>query len=96
MNELAAHPEFYHTLTSNCTNNLVYHLNRLTPGVVNPLSLGVVFPGYSDRLAFQLGLIDTDEDFRQTKRRYRVDPLAYELGVEADFSQQLRQRFSER
>jgi hypothetical protein len=96
MNELADHPEFYHTLTSNCTNNLVYHLNRLTPGVVNPLSWGVVFPGYSDRLAFQLGLIDTDEDFRQTKRRYRVDPLAYELGAEADFSQQLRQRFSER
>ena len=96
VNELADHPEFYHTLTSNCTNNLVYHLNRLTPGVVNPLSWGVVLPGYSDRLAFQLGLIDSDEDFELTKRRYRVDPLARELGEATDFSQQLRQRFSER
>jgi len=96
MNELANHPEFYHTLTSNCTNNLVYHLNRLTPGIVDPLSWGVVFPGYSDRLAFKLGLIDTDEDFKRTKQRYRIDPLVRELGEASDFSHQLRQRFSER
>jgi len=96
MNKLADHPEFYHTLTNNCTNNLVYHLNRLTPGIVEPLSWGVVFPGYSDRLAFQLGLIDSDEDFARMKRRYRIDPLPRELGEASDFSYQLRQRFKER
>ena len=93
MNRLADHPEFYHTLTSHCTNNLVYHLNRLTPGIVNPLSWGVVLPGYSDRLAFELGLLDSDEGFARTKRRYRIDPLDRDMGERNDFSQQLRQRF---
>ena len=96
MNQLADRPEFYHTLTSHCTNNLVYHLNRLTPGIVNPLSWGVVLPGYSDRLAFQLGLIDSDEDFQRTKRRYRIDPLDSEMGEMTDFLQQVRQRFENR
>lgn len=95
-NELAEHPEFYHTLTSNCTNNLVYHLNRLAPGTVTPRQLGIVFPGYSDRVAFRLGLIDTKQSFAETKRRYRVDQLARELADKKDFSYQLRRRLQER
>ena len=94
-NQVAKNPEFYHTLTSNCTNNLVYHLNRLAPGTVNPLRLGIVFPGYSDRLAFELGLIDTEQSFAETKRRFRVDHLARKLANETNFSHQLRQRLKQ-
>ncbi len=96
MNDLADHPEFYHTFTSNCTNNLVYHLNRLTPGIVRPSSLGIVFPGYSDRLAFGLGLIDTDRGFRETKQRYRVDQLVRGISTADDFSVRLRQELQQR
>ena len=96
MNDLADHPEFYHTFTSNCTNNLVYHLNRLTPGMVRPSNLGIVFPGYSDRVAFGLGLIDTDRGFQETKQRYRVDQLAREIGAVDDFSSRLRQELQQR
>ena len=90
MNQLADQPEFYHTFTSNCTNNLVYHLNRLAPGSVNPGHLGIVFPGYSDRVAFALGMIDTDRGFQETKQRYRVDQLVREISAANDFSRQLR------
>jgi len=96
MNGLADHPEFYHTFTSNCTNNLVYHLNRLTPGIVRPSSLGIVFPGYSDRVAFNLGLIDTEQGFQETKQRYRVDQLAREIGAVDDFSSRLREKIGQR
>ena len=96
MNGLADHPEFYHTFTSNCTNNLVYHLNRLSPGIVRPSSLGIVFPGYSDRVAFALGLIDTEQGFRETKQRYRVDQLAREIGAVDDFSSRLREKIQQR
>ena len=96
MNGLADHPEFYHTFTSNCTNNLVYHLNRLTPGIVRSSSLGIVFPGYSDRVAFNLGLIDTDQGFQETKQRYRVDQLAREIGAVDDFSSRLREKIQQR
>ncbi len=96
MNGLADHPEFYHTFTSNCTNNLVYHLNRLTPGIVRPSSLGIIFPGYSDRVAFNLGLIDTEQGFRETKQRYRVDQLAREIGDVNNFSSRLREKIQQR
>lgn len=96
INGLADHPEFYHTFTSNCTNNLVYHLNRLTPGIVRSSSLGIVFPGYSDRVAFNLGLIETDQGFQETKQRYRVDQLAQEIGPADDFSSRLREKIQQR
>ena len=38
MNKLAADPEFYHTITNNCTTNLKLHVNELSPNRV-PLRL---------------------------------------------------------
>lgn len=72
VNKLAAEPEFYDTVTNNCTTNIVRHVNSLSPGRV-PLNWRVIFPGYSDQLAYELGLIDSDRSFVETRRLARVN-----------------------
>ena len=89
-NDLRLKPEFYNTLTSTCTTNIVRHVNELVPGRI-PLSYKVLLPGYSDELAYDLGLIDTGLPFPQAQRHFRIDDDALALAGRQDFSKRLRQ-----
>ncbi len=91
VNKLRVAPEFYDTLTNNCTTNIAQHVNRLFPDRV-PLDYRVLLAGYSDRLAYDLGLLDTDIGFEETRARARVNYLAYLHRNDADFSAQIRRR----
>jgi len=31
VNELASQPEFYNTISNNCTSNIIRHINRIRP-----------------------------------------------------------------
>ena len=55
-NALAATPEWYNTLTTTCTTNLVQAVNRVSPGRV-PFVWRILLPGHSPRAAHRLGLI---------------------------------------
>lgn len=88
-NQLAAKPEFYDTLTNNCTTNIMRHVNRIAPGAV-PYDYRILMPGYSDQYAYDLGLIDSPLSFEETRMRARVNEMAYRYRDAADFSQQLR------
>jgi len=88
-NKLAEEPEFYDTLTNNCTSNIVHHINNLSPNRV-PLDYRSLLPGYSDELAYELGLLDTELSFEQTKARARVNRLAYTHRESEDFSTLIR------
>ena len=89
-NRLREHPEFYNTLTSNCTSNIVRHVNRLVPGRV-PFSLRWMFPGYADRLAYDLGLIETELPFDSIRPRHRINDRALRYGEALDFSVRIRE-----
>src|SRR5688572_9969877 len=90
-NQLAEAPEFYNTLTSTCTTNIVRHVNTIAPGQI-PLSYKVILPAYSDSLAYDLGLIPTDRPFEAVQAAHRIDPLAQQHGLRAGFSRALRRR----
>lgn len=90
-NKLAEEPEFYNTLTSTCTTNIVRHVNTIAPGQI-PFSYKVLLPAYSDRLAYDLGLIPADRPFEAVQAAYRIDGLARKHGVGADFSRVVRRR----
>jgi hypothetical protein len=89
VNQLAAEPEFYNTLSNNCTTNIVDHINGLKPDRV-PRDIRILLPGYSDRLAYDLGLIATDLPFDATKQRANVSRLARIYGDNPDFSDLIR------
>lgn len=88
-NKLAAEPEFYNTLTNSCTINLVRHVNAISPRRV-PFSYRVLLPGYSDSLAWELGLIDTDVPLAELRKRYRVNDRAARFAEDPEFSLRIR------
>ena len=89
-NRLRNQPEFYHTFFSSCTTNIVDHVNRIAPSQV-PFSYKVLLPGYSGRLAYDLGLIDTDVSYEEVQRRCRIDQRAREIGDDPRFSILIRE-----
>ena len=88
-NELAARPEFYDTLSNNCTTNLVRHINRIHPNRIK-YDYRVLLPGYSDELAYQEGLIEHHGTFEETKAAAYLNPRALAAGNRPDFSQAIR------
>ena len=90
-NALREEPRFYHTLLANCTNTIVRHINSLAPARV-PFSYKVLFPGYADELAYDLGLIDTDLPFASARERFRINDLAARHAGRSDFSLGIRRR----
>lgn len=88
-NELAARPEFYNTLTNNCTTNIVSHVNKIAPKSI-PYDVRVMLPGYSDEYAYSLGLLGTGVPFEQLRQQSKINPLAERYAEAEDFSQQIR------
>jgi len=89
VNHLAARPEFYNTLTNNCTTNLVQHINHVSPGKVRN-GPRLLLTGHSDRLAYDLGLLDTSLKFEEARRQANISALARQCGDCLDFSARIR------
>lgn len=89
-NHLKDNPKFYNTLTATCTTEIVKHVNKISPNRV-PFSYKILFPGYSDRLVYDLGLIDTDLSFEETRSKYLINDKAFEYADAEDFSIKIRQ-----
>ena len=88
-NELAEHPEFYNTLTSTCTTNIVRHVNEIAPKRV-PFSYKVLLPAYADELAYEIGLLDTTVAFDSLRARARINDRAAKYANSPDFSRLIR------
>ena len=89
-NGLVKSPEFYHTLTSNCTNNIVYHTNKVLQQPISAWQRGVVFPGYSDWLAYRMGVIDTELPLDEAREKFRIDQRVKDYPGVGDFSEFIR------
>lgn len=88
-NDLVERPEFYNTLTSNCTTNIVRHVNRVAPKRI-PYGPRILLPGYADALAYDLGLLATELPLEQARRRYHVNERAKRYTGRPDFSLRIR------
>ena len=91
VNQLAAQPEFYDTITNNCTTNIVRHVNRVLPNRI-PYSLEVLMPGFSDRYAYDLGLLDRSVPFDELKQNALINDLSEKYYDDPDYSNKIRQR----
>ena len=88
-NALAERPEFYNTLTSTCTTNIVEHVNAIAPRRV-PRSYKVLLPGFADELAYDLGLLDRTRPFAETRRLALINPRALAHDADPRFSLAIR------
>lgn len=90
VNELKNNPEFYNTITNTCTTNIVAHINEITPKRVPFLSLRIILPENSDKLAYELGLIDTSLSFEDIRNRYYINDRALKYADDPEFSVKIR------
>lgn len=87
-NTLARAPEFYNTLGNTCSSNIVRHMDALREKP-HPFDLRVLFPGYADEIALELGLIDAHGDIQTLRERYLINPRS--AFGDGDWSAQIRQ-----
>lgn len=88
-NELAEDPEFYNTITNNCTTNILRHANAVATRKI-PYGRDVLLPGYADELAEKLGLLDTNLPIDEARERFRINDRARRAFYDADFSLAIR------
>lgn len=88
---LEKEPEFYNTLTNTCTTNIVHHVNTITPHRVPFFNLRILFPANSDRLAYDLGLIDTDLPFEKAREKFYINDKALRYAQDTNFSRKIRE-----
>ncbi len=89
VNELVDQPAFYGTLRDNCTTRILRHVNRIAPEPI-PYGWRILLPGYSDALAHERGLLDTDLPLEAARARFLVNERAREHSGASDFSLRIR------
>ena len=90
-NGLRDRPEFYNTLSNTCTTNIVRHLNEVSDRRVPWWNPRVLIPGYSDRLAQTLGLIDSPFSVETDRESFEVGRVVREAIDDPGFSRRIRE-----
>ncbi|MFK7766847.1 MAG: DUF4105 domain-containing protein [Mariniblastus sp.] len=91
VNKLSVEPEFYNSITNNCTTNLAGHVNEISAQKKITYGWKVLLPGLSAEYAYELGLLDNRIPFEDLKMIARVNELADRHYDDPDFSQHIRQ-----
>ena len=89
INQLRERPEFYNTLTTNCTTD-VWWLVRTLSGQV-PLDWRVLLSGYFPEYAYDLGNLDTGLPFPELKARSLINDKAHAADQDPKFSERVRE-----
>ena len=88
MNALREHPEFYNTLTTNCTTAILMN-TRVNPGSL-PFSWKVLLSGYTPAYVYESGRMDQSLPFEELRRRSLVNAAAQAADQAPDFSRRIR------
>ena len=90
-NRLRDRPEFYSSITNNCTLAIVRHVDH-QEGMKQPIGirLGTLLPGQSARLLHRLNLLDTELDFAEARKAARIDERIRAAAGKPGFSKAIR------
>jgi hypothetical protein len=90
INALKAKPEFYNTLTTNCTTN-IWMNSRVNPEHV-PFSWKILASGHVPEFLYEHGMLEASDllPFGEIQRRAHINSRAQQAGLASDFSQRIR------
>ena len=88
INSLKNQPEFYNTLTTNCTTNIWMHTKVNKESI--PLNWKILVSGYVPLLAYERGRLDTRLPFEELRQRSHINAAAQAANDAEDFSQRIR------
>ncbi len=89
INSMKENPEWYNTLTTNCTTDVV-RLIRAYGGKAR-YNWKVLLSGYAPLYAYDLGALDTRIPFEELRKLSYINPKARALGDDPDFSRKIRE-----
>ena len=89
INELNVRPEFYNTATTNCTTNIVTHIQAIRSQV--PLSWKMLLSGYFPELVYERGSLDQSLPFDALRRQSHINERARAAAGADDFSRRIRE-----
>jgi hypothetical protein len=87
-NDLASQPQFYNSLTTNCTTTATKMMRAV--GARFPLDWRLIVNGYLPDFAYERGVLDVSVPFSQIKNAAQIKARAMEAGDAADFSARIR------
>jgi hypothetical protein len=88
MNALVTTPDFYNTLTQNCTTTIRTHILHI--GGAMPLDYRLYANGYSDQLLYERDAIDTSRPYDAVRASSSIDARAKAADQDPAFSARIR------
>lgn len=88
INDLKERPEFYNTLTTNCTNVILVN-TRVNPDHL-PFSWKILLSGYTPEYVYDAGRLDRSLSFEELRRRSHINAVAQAADQDPDFSRRIR------
>ena len=88
--ELINNPEFYNTITNNCTTNIVYNVENASWKDLKTWLFDTLLPAYSDRFVYDLWLIDTKLSFEEARKYYTINDLSNKYADDNLYSEKIR------
>lgn len=89
INALKENPEWYNTLTTNCTTDVV-RLSRAYGGKAR-YNWKVLLSGYAPQYAYENGSLDTRIPFEELRKKSYINPKARAIGDDSQFSRKIRE-----
>lgn len=90
VDSMSTKPEFYNTITNNCTTNIVEHVRKFTDKDIPWYSFKYLMPKYSDEVAYDVGIIDTDLPLETARIKFNITEKAQNCAEDANFSYCIR------
>ncbi len=89
VNAMKKKPEWYNTLTTNCTTNVVRHVRAF--GGRAKYNWKVLLSGYAPQYVYELGALDSRLPFDELRKRSYINSKAHAIGDDPDFSRKIRE-----
>jgi drug/metabolite transporter superfamily protein YnfA len=88
-NDIAQTPQFYNTLTANCTTLVFKMVRVIHPGL--PLDARILLSGYLPNYVYDLGATDTSVPFEELRKLSKIRDRALRADADANFSARIRE-----
>ena len=88
--KLSKEPEFYNTLWNTCTTSILKHVNSLKKDKISSFDLKILLPSNSDKIAFELWLIDTKLSLKEARKYYEINELSEKNTDIKKYSEEIR------
>mgnify|MGYP000887340569 CR=1 FL=1 len=89
INAMKEQPQWYNTLTTNCTTNIIMHIRSFNEQI--RYNWKILLSGYTPLYAYESGALDTRIHFDKLRSLSYINPKAHAIGNDIQFSRKIRE-----